>query len=297
MLLLLAALCWGISFPIQVRPLQYLHPFAINAIKSLLGGVVLTPLIVYLNKGKGAKTKKQKHTLFLAGVVCGVLVLAGSIFQQMGIAQTSAGKAGFMTTLYVIFVPILGLFFRRRVSTLGWIGVALATAGLYLLCMKDSFTLAQGDVYLLICAVIYAVHILAVGHFSTDVNPVDLARSQFWVSGIISLVLMLLFARPTVQAVITCIPELLYLGIISSALAFSLQVIGQRDTSPMVASLILSLESVFAAVTGALFLGERMSGRELLGCAIMFLALVLAQLPSKKESDSRFLTDEELLDR
>lgn len=296
LMLLLAALCWGGSYPIQVKPVELLHPFAINAIKSLMGALVLYPVIKYFNRGLPAPDAAEKKNTLWGSVICGGTVLAGSILQQMGLATTTAGKAGFLTSMYVVIVPVLGLFLGRRVSMTGWVSVALASVGLYLLCMTDSFTLAIGDIYIMGCALVYAVQILAIGHYSMKVNPMNLAIGQFITSGVASLVLCLLFARPTMDAVMGCWPHLVYLGVFSSAVAFTMQVTAQKNTTPMAASLILSLESVFAVLTGAIFLHEQMSGKELLGCAVMFAAIIISQLPERKNA-TRFVTEEEIVNK
>jgi len=273
-----------------------MHPFAINAIKSLLGAVVLYPVIKYFNRNLPKPDTAEKKATVMGSVICGSTVLLGSIFQQMGLATTTAGKAGFLTSMYVVIVPVLGLFMGKKVNLTGWVSVGLAAVGLYLLCMTDSFSLAIGDTYIMICAVIYAVQIIAISHYSMHVNPLNLAMGQFVVSGLVSLVLSVLFARPTVDAIVTCLPHLIYLGVFSSAVAFSLQVAAQKNTTPMAASLILSLESVFAVLTGAIFLKEQMSSRELFGCVIMFAAIIISQLPERKKAN-RFVSEEEIVNR
>lgn len=296
LMLLLAALCWGASYPIQAKSVELLHPFDINAIKSLMGAVILYPVIKYWGRNLPKPTATQKRDLVIGSLICGGTVLIGGILQQLGLMTTTAGKAGFLTSMYVVMVPIMGLFLGRRVSGMGWFSVGLATVGLYLLCMTDSFSLAIGDIYIMGCAFVYAIQIMAIGHYSTKVNPMDLALGQFVVSGFASLVMCLLFSRPTIDAIMACMPYLIYLGVFSSALAFTLQVTAQKNTTPMAASLILSLESVFAVLTGAIFLHEQMSTKELIGCGVMFAAIIISQLPERKKA-TRFVTEEEIVNK
>lgn len=289
MLLILTAFIWGIAFVAQSVGMSFVGPYTFTCSRSIIGGLVLLPCIMILNKlgfGEASKEtsgKESKKELVIGGVCCGILLCAGTCFQQIGIMYTTVGKAGFITAFYIIIVPILGLFLKRKCGLAVWCSVVIALIGLYFLCMTESLTIQLGDILLFICALIFSLHIICVDHFSSKVNGVKLSCIQFWVTALISGVMMFLFEQPEWTFIIAAWQPILYAGILSSGVGYTLQIIGQRDVKPTVASLIMSLESVFSVLAGFVLLGQRLSGRELLGCLLMFVAIILAQLPQKEK--------------
>lgn len=288
-LLLLTAIIWGSAFVAQKSGMDYVEPFTFNGIRTFIGGLVLIPVIFFMEKknppeeiSRKEKTKKNKE-LLIGGICCGLALFAASSLQQFGVSYTTAGKAGFITTLYVVFVPIISVLLRKKVRPIMWLCVAMGAVGLYLLCMTDaSFRLTFGDTLVLLCAVAFAVHILTVDHFSPKMDGIKLSCIQFLTVGIVSMVCMFIFEHPDIHAILDCAVPLLYAGVLSCGLGFTFQVVAQKHAEPTVASLLMSLESVFAVVFGALLLHETMSMRELSGCLIIFIAVIISQLPEKK---------------
>ena len=291
LLLLLTATIWGTAFVAQSVGMEYVEAFTFTFARSIVGGIVLIPCIWFLRwlKGREKKTScdvtcaKRPHITkieWIGGICCGLALCAASNFQQIGIAYTTVGKAGFITALYVVIVPIMGLFFKKRVSFVVWICVVLSVIGLYLLCMTEgSLTLAYGDLLVLICAVLFSVHIMVIDHFSPQGDGVVMSCIQFFVCGIVSGIIMLFVETPSLENIMAAAMPILYAGVLSSGVAYTLQIVGQKDMNPTVASLILCLESVVSALAGWLILHEALTVRELLGCVVMFVAIVLAQVP------------------
>lgn len=285
-LLLLTAMIWGGAFVAQSVGLDYVGPFTINAVRFLIGGLVLIPCIAVMERlqdGRGEERDRgSRRELLAGGLCCGLILCAASTLQQIGIAYTTVGKAGFLTALYVVIVPFLGLLFGRRLPAVIWVCVALALGGLYLLCMTKAEGLGRGDVLVLLCALTFSVHILMVGHFSARVDPVRLSCVQFLVSGLAAAVPMLALEQPTVTAVLSAWQPILYAGVLSCGVAYTLQAVAQRECDPTVCSLVLCLESVFSVLFGWILLGQALSLREWAGCGLMFGAIVLAQLPERR---------------
>ena len=275
-MLLLAALLWGIAFAAQSKGMDYVGPFTFNGARSVLGVAVLLPLWCLMGRPQPASGYDPK-ALWLGGALCGLMLFAATTLQQFGLVTTSAGKSGFLTALYIILVPLFGIFLHRRIGLNVWLAVVLATGGLYLLCAVDGFTLAAGDILTLLCAVCFALQIMLVDKFAPRTNPMLLCAVQFAVVGILSLPLMFLFETPSLTGLWEARIPLLYTGIFSSAVAYSLQIGGQRDTEPALASLLMSFESVFSVLAGALLLHEHLTAAELCGCALVFAAILLAQ--------------------
>ena len=288
-LLLLTAIIWGSAFVAQKSGMDYVEPFTFNGIRTFIGGLVLIPVIFFMEKknppeeiSRDEKTKNNKE-LLIGGICCGLALFAASSLQQFGVSYTTAGKAGFITTLYVVFVPIISVLLRKKVRPIMWLCVAMGAVGLYLLCMTDaSFRLTFGDTLVLLCAVAFAVHILTVDHFSPKMDGIKLSCIQFLTVGIVSMVCMFIFEHPDIHAILDCAVPILYAGMLSCGLGYTFQVVAQKHAEPTVASLLMSLESVFAVVFGALLLHETMSMRELSGCLIIFIAVIISQLPEKK---------------
>ncbi|MBR6569185.1 MAG: DMT family transporter [Clostridia bacterium] len=292
LLLLLTALIWGCAFVAQDVAADVLQPMSFNGSRMLLAAAALLPMVWLTDRkairtGSGMAWKQmnpsQRKTLLLGGVCCGVMLALGSICQQVGLTLgTGAGKAGFITALYIVLVPLSGLLFGRRLGMLVWIAVALSVAGLYLLCMQGSFSIDPGDGMLILCAACFCGHILVVDYFSRRTECVKMSCIQFLTTTVICLPGALLFENPTWEAVKTCAVPIIYAGVFSGGMGYTLQILAQRDAEPTVASLLMSLESVFAVLAGWVILRDALSLRELAGCVMMMGGIVLAQLPEKK---------------
>lgn len=289
LLLLLTATIWGVAFVAQSVSMDYIGGFTFNAIRNLMGSVTLLPVIWVLGRTKstGAKaeaSQAERKTLLTGGICCGILLCLASNFQQFGIKYTTVGKAGFITACYIIIVPILGIFLKKKCSSFIWIAVILSLCGLYLLCLTpgEGFAIGMGELLVLICAVLFSLHILVIDHFSPLVDGVKMSCIQFLVCGILSGIPALLFESPDLSGILAAKIPLLYAGVLSCGVAYTLQIVGQKNMNPTVASLILSLESCISVIAGWLILGQSLSGREILGCVLMFGAIILAQLPQKK---------------
>lgn len=300
LLLLLTATIWGVAFVAQSVGMEYIGPFTFNAVRNLIGGVVLIPCIALLKKinDRTAEPSSEQaeaeavsenvaregnRTLLLGGISCGVLLFIASNLQQIGIQYTTVGKAGFITAMYIVLVPILGIFFRKKAGLRIWIAVVMAAAGLYTLCMTDGgFSLQKGDFLVLLCALAFSVHILVIDYFAPKVDGVKMSCIQFFVCALLSGIGMLLFEEPDMALILQAWVPVLYAGVLSCGVAYTLQIVGQKGMNPTVASLILSLESVVSVIAGWLILGQALSARELAGCALMFAAIVLVQLPERK---------------
>lgn len=292
LLLLLAALIWGAAFVFQKS--QTIPPFMFNVLRSVVAGVVLIPIIAIMGNrapqpldGKPA----DKKTLILGGSLCGIALAVASAFQQYGMyAGADAGKSGFLTAMYIILVPLFGIFLKVRTTLKIWISVALSVVGLYLLCYKGGVGFALGDLVVLCCAFIFAIHILIIDHFSPKVEAMKLSCIQFFVCAVVSLIFSIVWGEhTTLQMLKESYTSVLYLGVLSSAAGYTLQIVAQRDTHPTLASIIMSLESVFAVLASTVavlvgFLdGEVLNLREGIGCVVMFGAIILSQLPDKKK--------------
>ena len=279
--LLLATIFWGSTFVAQDAAMNYIQPFTFQAVRTLLGALCLVPVIWMMDRkaGKSFLQEWKDPKLWKAGILCGIpLFLAGNL-QQMGIGEgTDPGKAGFLTTMYILFVPLIGIFRKEKAPRLLPISLVLAVAGLYFLSFSGVAQISLGDLLLLSCALMYAVQIIVVDQYVDQVDPVRLNAIQILVASIMTWILMLTIDKPTVGAIAACWLPILYSGILSSAVAFTLQIVGQKDLPPSLASLIMSLESVFAVLTGLVF-GKLMGSQEIIGCGLMFAAVILCQLP------------------
>lgn len=316
LLLFMTAAIWGAAFVAQSVGMDYVGPFTFNAVRNLIGGFVLLPCIAVLNKinartgageiagkqGSGSRESvqavtegtsaakevnvtehKEKRTLLCGGISCGILLFIACNLQQIGIQYTTVGKAGFITAMYIVLVPILGIFLRKKAGMRVWIAVAVAAAGLYMLCMTDGgFSLQRGDFLVLLCALAFSVHILVIDYFAPKVDGVKMSCIQFFVCALLSGIGMLLFEEPVMASILQAWAPILYAGVLSCGVAYTLQIVGQRGMNPTVASLILSLESVVSVIAGWLILGQALSARELAGCGLMFAAIILVQLPERK---------------
>ena len=279
-LLFLTASIWGLAFVFQSKGMEYMDPFTFNGVRSLIGAVSLLLFVLVRNRITGRSFRQlNKKLTWKAGISCGIVLTIASSLQQFGIMYTTVGKAGFITTLYIIFVPIAGLFFRKKVSGVVWIAAGMSAIGMYLLCMTESLSFNPGDVLVFLCAVAFTIHIMVIDYFSPKGDGVVISCIQFFTCGILSAIVMLVTESPSINGLLGAIGPILYAGVLSSGVAYTLQVVAQKDVNPTVASLILCLESVFSAIAGWLILHEIMSLREWLGCGFMFVAIVLAQIP------------------
>ena len=311
LLLLLGSVVWGAAFVAQRVGMDHLGPFSFNGIRMLLAGVVMIPVTALIERKNALRNRQSDSTAELmdrredetqrvdpkdqrrAGLLCGFMLFAASSLQQMGLVTTTAGKAGFITALYVVLVPVAAwLLFKKNPGRIIWLGVALAVFALYLLCMPaGGFSLQSGDLLLLGCAACYTVQILCVDYYAPKVSGVRLARDEFLITGVLSMLIAVFTETIAWEGIREALIPILYSGIMSGAVGFTLQIIGQRDTDPTIASLLMCLESVFAVLTGAIVLGEKMTVRETAGCILMFFAVILAQLSpviSSLRRDGRF---------
>ena len=290
LILLLTATIWGVAFVAQSVGMDYVGGFTFNWVRSILGGIVLLPVIYILNCQKPSVTqtpeekKASRKVLFTGGIACGICLCLASNFQQFGIKYTTVGKAGFITACYIVIVPIIGLFLNKKCSSYIWAAVIMALAGLYLLCIKDGFSISKGDFLVMICAVLFSVHILVIDYFSPRVDGVKMSCIQFFVCGILSGIPALILEHPQLPSILAAWQPILYAGVMSCGVAYTLQIVGQKNMNPTVASLILSLESCISVLAGWIILGQSMSLREISGCVIMFAAIILAQLPQKEDA-------------
>ena len=286
-LLILTAMIWGTAFVFQRTGMDSIEPITFNAARMLLAAVavgMVSAVPTASEKHKLAGFSREEASAYrkdtvVGGICCGAFLAAASIFQQMGIVYTTAGKAGFITAMYMLLVPVIGfVFFRKRNSWIVWLSVLIGVFGMYLLCMTEGFRLTRGDTLVCICAVLFSCHILCCDHFVQLGNPIRISAIQFASCTVISAAAALILEQPSLDKVLSAAIPILYCGIISGGVGYTLQIIAQKYTDPTIASLLMSLESVFAVIAGAVLLGERMSVRELLGCIVMFAAIVLVQL-------------------
>lgn len=283
LLLLLTATIWGCAFVAQSVGMDYIGPFSFNAIRSIIGSIVLIPVILIFGRDKEKETKEEQKVLWTGGIICGVLMFIASNLQQIGIMGATVGKAGFITALYIVMIPVIGLFMGRKSGGKLWFCVALSLVGLYLLCMKsNNLALNQADILLLLCAFVFSIHILVVDHYSPKVNGVKLSCIQFLVCGILSAIPMFAVEHPQLASVQAAWLPIAYAGVMSCGVAYTLQIVGQKGLNPVIASLIMSLESVIAAIAGWILLGQNLSAREISGCILMFAAIIITQLPERR---------------
>ncbi len=285
-LLVLTAFIWGVAFVAQKEGGTAVGNLTFNGVRFVLGGGLLLACLPLLDKMElthRCDTPERKKAMWLGGVLCGVALWAASNLQQLGLTTTSAGKGGFITALYIVLVPIFGLFIQRRTNLFTWISVLLAMVGLYLLCMQGESGIDSGDLLVMACAPVFAIQILLVDKFVPHTDGVRLSCIQFLTVGILNMPLMFAFEQPSLSAMVDGWLPLLYAGLLSSGVAYTLQVVAQKHTHPTTASVLMSLESVFAVLAGWVLMGERLSTWEMSGCVVMFAAVILAQLPSPKK--------------
>lgn len=292
-LLLICAFIWGSAFVAQTTGAEYVGPFTFIYLRSFLGAAVLLPVIFVMGKFKKkneedtVNKKKSRRTLLIGGLCCGAALCFASVFQQSGIDKgTDPGKAGFITALYILLVPLSSIFMKKRVRPIVWVCIAASVVALYLLCVTENNSVELSDLLVLICAVLYTVHILVIDKVSPHVDGVKLSCIQFFVAGALSLVPAIIYEGVDFEAIVAAMPSVAYAGIMSSGVAYTLQILGQQKTEPTLASMIMSLESVFAVLTSMAVLHLAPTPREAVGCVIMFAAIIVAQLPEKKKKSA-----------
>lgn len=278
-LLFIGAFIWGSAFVAQSVAMDDIGPWTFNFMRALIAVITLTILIPFFRDKNHKKTNEEKKTLIQGGLICGFFLCLAAITQQIGISMTTVGKAGFITALYVVLVPVFNIFLGKRAKPIIWLSVVLAACGLYFISVNESFSIGMADIYVIACAILYAFQIIGVDHFSPKLNGMELSRAQFTVMAIMSFLPMMLFENPDIHAILNASVPILYTGVLSSGIGFTFQILGQRDTDPAIASIIMSLESCFAALSGFILLHQTLSLRELFGCALMFTAIIIVQIP------------------
>lgn len=306
---MLTSFIWGSAFVAQSSGMDYVGPYTYNMARNVLAFLFLVPVIYVIGKKKGVTDNADSgaginetasreanwksillpdRTTLVGGIYCGLVMAVASSLQQIGITMTTAGKAGFITALYIILVPLMGVFIGKKIPRIIWFCVVLAMAGFYLLCVKEGFSISKGDILVLFCSVGFSVHIMTIDHFtSKGVDGVKMACIQFAVAAIVMTPVMFLLENPSVSGLLSAWMTIAYAGILSSGVGFTLQIVAQKDTDPTTATLIMSLESVFAAVSGCLFLNEVLLLKEILGCILVFVAVILAQVPLPVKSKEK----------
>lgn len=298
-ILLLAALAWGSAFVAQSLGSDSVRPFTFNAARSLLGALVLVPVFLTFDRVNKKPKNSGGKALLIGGVLCGVLLFMACNLQQFAISyvdtagktaeeletieKANIGKVAFLTALYIVLVPVFGVFMKKKAGIQVWLGVLIALIGMYFLSIKPGFTISGGDIYAFLCAFAFALQIIVVDEVVDKVDPIRLSCLQFLVCGILSSVCAAIFDKPALSDILNAWAPILYMGVVSSGIAYTLQIIGQSRCNSVVASLVMSMESVFSALFGFLILHQAMLGREIVGCVLMLFAIVLAQIPGKKE--------------
>ena len=288
-LLFLTACIWGMAFVSQSKGMEYMHPFTFNGVRSLIGALSLLVYLLLTGKLTGEKVRSINWKKNVeAGLWCGLALTTASTLQQFGIKYTTVGKAGFITTLYIIFVPLAGVFLKKKVAGIVWVAAGMAAVGMYLLCMTESLVLGGGDIMVFLCAIVFAVHIIVIDHYAEETDGAIVSCIQFLVCGVVCTIGALIWGEPTWQQLSSGMGALLYAGVLSCGVAYTLQIVGQKGVNPTVAALILSLESVVATVSGwiAFKIGflkddQSLTGRQIAGCVIVFVAVILVQLPKE----------------
>ena len=302
-LLLLTAMIWGTAFVFQRTGMESIEPITFNAARMALAALAIG-IVAFLPRKNNAKSasqseaekKRYRKNTITGGIFCGVFLSLGSIFQQMGLVYTTAGKAGFITAMYMLLVPVIGfVFFKRKNTWLVWLAVLVGIAGMYFLCINGSFSLSHGDTLVCLCALFFSFHILCCDYFVRRCDPLRLSALQFATATVLSAAVAAFTEQPTVQKLVSALIPILYCGLVSGGIGYTLQIVAQKFTDPAIASLLMSMESVFAVLAGTLFLHERMSAREIFGCVLMFAAIVLVQIPlPKSKTRKRRSTEEEI---
>lgn len=291
-LLISAAMIWGLSFVAQKQGMEYVEGFTFNGIRSLIGGIVLLPVIFFRSRKNPVKLspveKKQNRKDNIKGIlIVGTMLCIGSNLQQFAFDYIEPGKVGFITALYMLLVPLISfIVYKKKQPVTTWIGVILGVGGLYMICMggASSFSLGKGEILAMLCSIAFALHIIVIDKYAPKIDTIVLSCGQYLVTGVVSCILMFIFEKPDIGNIMQAAVPILYAGIMSCSCAFTFQIIGQKYTEPTLASMLLCTESVFSVIFSFIILGERMTGIEYVGCAVMFTAIIIAQLPAKKKA-------------
>ena len=282
LMMLLAASIWGFAFVAQRVGMETMGPHWFNSLRFFIGVVALTPVVIWMDRAQAKSSieglKSSTKSLLIGGAVAGLLLFIGATFQQVGLQYTTAGKAGFITGMYIFFVPLIGLFFRMKTGLGTWLGAAIALWGLYLLSINEDFTLSKGDTLQLICAVAFAGHVLMIGYLASRMDTVKLSLVQFFVAGLLAMILALYFEQLTWGMIKSTAVPLLFAGVMSTGIAYTLQTIAQQHAHPSHAAIILSSEGVFAVIGGFLLLNEVLPAQGLLGCGLILVGMLMSQL-------------------
>lgn len=291
LLLLLTSIVWGCAFVAQSDAMDYIGPFTMNGLRTIVSAIVLIPVCFISDKLTGKKitllgttNKKEKRRVLFVGLLCGLAITIASTVQQFGIKYTSVGKSGFLTTLYVVFVPILALFFGRKIRWNGWVAVVFALLGMFLICIEKGEPLNVGDILVVISAIFFAIQIIIVDKYVNSVDGIRLSCLQFIVCGVVCTTLAFIFEEISIETIIKAAISILYTGVLSGALGYTLQIVAQKWVAPNIAPLIMCLESVFALIAGAIIKHEQMHTQVYIGCALVFVAIVLAQINFSKKN-------------
>ncbi len=282
LLLLLTAIIWGLAFVAQSKGMEFVGPLTFSFSRCVIGAVFLYILIKLFPKVFKRQEEYSKSSTIIGGVICGVILAFAMGTQQIGIASTTVGKAGFITALYIVIVPIINMFFGYKTDTKIWICVLFALVGFYLMSIHGGFSIGYGDLMVLISAIIYSIHIIVITRYSPKSDGVVMSMIQFAVAGVLFFIAMVLFEDFRFKNVLSAALPILYAGILSTGIGYTLQIVAMKDIDPTIGSMILSLESVFALIGGIIILGETMTTRESIGAALVFIASFVAQLPSRK---------------
>ncbi len=291
-LLISAAMIWGLSFVAQKQGMEFVEGFTFNGIRSLIGGIVLLPVIFFRSRKNPVKLspveKKQTRKDNIKGIlIVGTMLCIGSNLQQFAFDYIEPGKVGFITALYMLLVPLISFIaYKKKQPVTTWIGVILGVGGLYMICMggASSFSLGKGEILAMLCSIAFALHIIVIDKYAPKIDTIVLSCGQYLVTGVVSCILMFIFEKPDVGNIMQAAVPILYAGIMSCSCAFTFQIIGQKYTEPTLASMLLCTESVFSVIFSFIILGERMTAIEYVGCAVMFTAIIIAQLPAKKKA-------------
>ncbi len=285
LLLALAAFIWGIAFVAQSVSMDHIGPWTFTCIRNFIAAATLYTLMPVLNKFTRNEEKEvDKKQMWIGGICCGIALAVASMFQQTGIIYTTVGKAGFLTALYTVIVPVLSLFLGKKSKWNVYVSVGISIVGMYFLCMNEDFSIAYGDVLVLICALMFAFHIMIVDHFVKEIDGIKLSCIQFLTAGLFCLIPMFILEKPDLTSILEAAVPILYAGVLSSGAGYTLQIVGQKGADPSIAGMILSLESVFAALAGTILLHEVLSLRELFGCILVFGSIIFSQIQFRKNS-------------
>ena len=285
LILTLTSVIWGIAFVAQSVGMQYVGPFTYQCVRSFVATIVMIPVaLIFGSKEKG--TAEERKELVKGGIVCGIVFTIASNLQQYGIQFTTVGKAGFLTALYMIFVPVIEIFIGKRPGWNLWLSIVIATVGMYLLCINGEFRLQTGDIFIILCALAFSFHIISIDHFAKKVDPIKLSLLQYAICTVLTFIPMMLFEEPDMGSILACWLPILYGGVMSTGVGYTLQMVGQRYTDPAVASIIMCLESVFSLLSGIILLGQIPGIREMIGCLLMFSAIIITQIPVKEGKEN-----------